>query len=354
MNTVFTLRVYGILINAGGQVLLSDEYIRGNYFTKFPGGGMELGEGTRECLQREFMEELNLKVEVGEHIYTTDIYQQSVFNPIHQIVAIYYRVHALEPITVPLRNKPFDFDAAQLEIYKATQQIETARLVEWDDFSGDALTLPLDKIAAEMVKKDRQPKKPGNLFEDEFVLENDLVKLISLNQSHFAELLPVAMENMLWEFTSADIYSEADFKNYFDAALQERQQNKSYPFAIFDKSTGRYAGSTRFGNIDQKNKRAEIGWTWIHPSLHSTGFNRQCKFLLLSFAFEKWLLNRVELKTSSLNLRSQKAMKNIGAVQEGIFRRHSINDDGSVRDSVFFSFIKDEWEEVKGEYFGGL
>lgn len=78
------------------------------------------------------------------------------------------------------------------------------------------------------------------------------------------------------------------------------------------------------------------------------------KFLLLSYAFETWGLNRVELKTSTLNLRSQKAMKNIGAVQEGIFRRHSINDNGTVRDSVFFSFIRDEWEEVKRENFGGL
>lgn len=153
MNTVFTIRVYGILINEARQVLVSDEYIRGDYITKFPGGGMELGEGTRGCLSREFMEELNLKVEVGEHIYTTDIYQQSAFNPAHQIVAIYYLVHALGPITVPLRSKPFEFDAAQLELYKTTKQIETVRLINWDDFSAGSVTLPLDKIAADMVKQ---------------------------------------------------------------------------------------------------------------------------------------------------------------------------------------------------------
>ena len=150
---MFTIRVYGILINEKKQVLVSDEYIRGNYYTKFPGGGLEIGEGTRDCLQREFMEEMNLKVSVGDHIYTTDIYQQSAFNHAHQILSIYYFATALEPITAPLRNKPFDFDEQQLNIYKQTNQIETFRFINWNDFSADAVTLPLDKIAAGIVKE---------------------------------------------------------------------------------------------------------------------------------------------------------------------------------------------------------
>ena len=83
---MFNIRVYGILINDKKQVLLSDEYIQGKYYTKFPGGGLELGEGTRTCLEREFREELQLPVRVGDHIYTTDFYQQSAFNPAHQII----------------------------------------------------------------------------------------------------------------------------------------------------------------------------------------------------------------------------------------------------------------------------
>ncbi len=78
---MFNVRVYGILINEQKQVLVSDEFIRGSYYTKFPGGGLEFGEGTRDCLKREFMEEMNLKVEIGEHIYTTDFFQLSAFNP---------------------------------------------------------------------------------------------------------------------------------------------------------------------------------------------------------------------------------------------------------------------------------
>ena len=106
---MFNLRVYGILINEHKQVLVSDEFIRGNYYTKFPGGGLEFGEGTRDCLKREFLEEMQLKVEIGEHIYTTDYFQMSAFNPSHQIISIYYFAQAQEPIRVPLREKPFDF-----------------------------------------------------------------------------------------------------------------------------------------------------------------------------------------------------------------------------------------------------
>ena len=150
---MFNLRVYGILINNEGQVLVSDEYIRGNYYTKFPGGGLELGEGTRDCLKREFLEEMNLQVEVGEHIYTTDHYQKSAFNPAHQIISVYYFVKALQPITAPLRTKEFDFDQAQMKIYNEVNEIETFRFIHWDSFSADSVTLPIDKIVAAIIKK---------------------------------------------------------------------------------------------------------------------------------------------------------------------------------------------------------
>jgi len=150
---MFNLRVYGILINESNQVLVSDELIRGSYITKFPGGGLEFGEGTRDCLQREFMEEMNLKVEIGEHIYTTDYFQISAFNPQHQIISIYYFAKALEEIKAPLRNKPFDFDEQQMKVYEATKETETFRLIDWDDFSADSVTLPIDKVVASLIKE---------------------------------------------------------------------------------------------------------------------------------------------------------------------------------------------------------
>lgn len=149
---MFSLRVYGILINEDKQVLVSDEYIRGGFYTKFPGGGLEFGEGTRDCLRREFKEEMNLAVEVGDHIYTTDYFQMSAFNSQFQIISIYYFAKALEPIAVPLRSRPFDFDEEQLKIYEAKKEIETFRFINWDDFNADAVTLPIDKIVADMIK----------------------------------------------------------------------------------------------------------------------------------------------------------------------------------------------------------
>src|SRR5215204_3856085 len=114
----FNIRVYGILINQQKQVLVSDEFIRGNYYTKFPGGGLEPGEGTRDCLRREFIEEMGLKVEVGAHIYTTDYFQVSAWNSSQQILSIYYYAKALETIKVNLSDKPFDFTSDQLAVYE--------------------------------------------------------------------------------------------------------------------------------------------------------------------------------------------------------------------------------------------
>jgi len=153
MSLILSVRVYGILLNESRQVLVSDEYIRGEYYTKFPGGGLEIGEGTRDCLKREFKEEMNLEVAIGDHIYTTDFFQKSAFNSVHQILSIYYFATALEPIEVPIRNKEFDFDEQQLQLYNATQQIETFRFIEWDQFSADKVTLPIDKIVATIVKE---------------------------------------------------------------------------------------------------------------------------------------------------------------------------------------------------------
>lgn len=148
---MFNIRVYGILINEERQVLVSDELIRGSYITKFPGGGLEFGEGTRDCLSREFLEEMNLKVEVGHHIYTTDFYQRSAFNPEHQIISIYYEVKALEAINAPLRTQPFDFDEKQMKMYESTNETETFRFINAADFSSETLTLPIDKIVAEII-----------------------------------------------------------------------------------------------------------------------------------------------------------------------------------------------------------
>lgn len=149
----FNIRVYGILINENKEVLVSDEYIRGGYYTKFPGGGLEFGEGTRDCLKRELKEELGIETEIGEHIYTTDFFQLSAFHPGHQIISIYYLVSPLEELRIPLKKIPFDFDKEQMAVYEKTGETETFRLIPLSEISEDAVTLPIDKKVTALIKE---------------------------------------------------------------------------------------------------------------------------------------------------------------------------------------------------------
>jgi 8-oxo-dGTP diphosphatase len=149
----FNIRVYGILINEEKHVLVSDEFIRGQYYTKFPGGGLEFGEGTRDCLKREFMEELNLQVEVLDHLYTTDFFQESAFRPGDQIISIYYLVKPMQTISARLSDKKFDFDEEQLLRYEEKQEVETFRFIGWENLSEESVTLPIDKVVVQLIKE---------------------------------------------------------------------------------------------------------------------------------------------------------------------------------------------------------
>lgn len=148
---LFNIRVYGILIDNQNRLLVSDEFIRGMYITKLPGGGLELGEGTRECLKREFMEETGLDVTVGEHFYTTDFYQISAFNNKDQIVCIYYRVFANEAIHISTKEKAFDFTADQ--IADPTKESEVMRWISCLDLTENDVTLPIDRVVINMLKQ---------------------------------------------------------------------------------------------------------------------------------------------------------------------------------------------------------
>jgi len=145
----FNIRIYGILMDEQRRVLVSDEYIRGSYFTKFPGGGLEFGEGTRDCLKREFKEETGLDVTIGDHIYTTDFFQISAFNNMDQIISIYYFVKA-DASTLPTKTSRFDFQPHQVSDPKG--EAEVFRWIEWDTLSADTVDLPIDKLVVNMVK----------------------------------------------------------------------------------------------------------------------------------------------------------------------------------------------------------
>ena len=116
---LFNVRVYGLLLDSQKRLLVSDEYIRGEFFTKLPGGGLEFGEGTRDGLAREFMEETGITVTVGAHLYTTDFFQISAFNKKDQIISIYYMVHSTECEKIKTSERDFDFSTEQIADKKA-------------------------------------------------------------------------------------------------------------------------------------------------------------------------------------------------------------------------------------------
>jgi 8-oxo-dGTP pyrophosphatase MutT (NUDIX family) len=146
-----TVRVYGVLIDQTHGLLVSDEFIRGDFFTKLPGGGLEFGEGTRDCLVREFKEETGLDVTVGDHIYTTDFYQPSAFRAGDQILSIYYRVNPISLAPLKTRSKAFDFKPE--EVADKNGQAEHTRWIALDDLSEAAMSLPIDKIVVATLLK---------------------------------------------------------------------------------------------------------------------------------------------------------------------------------------------------------
>ncbi len=138
----FNVRVYGILIS-NGNVLVSDEFIKEKHITKFPGGGLEFGEGTVECVVREFMEELNLKIEVVSHFYTTDFFVTSAFNAQSQIISIYYIVKALEPLSFKTTDKVFDFEKKE--------GAQSFRWISLAEINESNFTFVIDKKIAELL-----------------------------------------------------------------------------------------------------------------------------------------------------------------------------------------------------------
>lgn len=179
------------------------------------------------------------------------------------------------------------------------------------------------------------------------ILEGEYVRLNPLGLEYVDALWEVGMEESLWRWTANVITSREDMRRYVETALDEQRRGVSLPFATVEKNSNKIVGSTRFGNIDVKNRRVEIGWTWVSPDWQRTFVNTEAKLLMLRHAFEIWDCVRVELKTDALNEKSRRAILRIGATEEGILRRHLMTDTGRFRDTVYFSILDGEWQGVK-------
>ena len=184
-------------------------------------------------------------------------------------------------------------------------------------------------------------------FRKDYILENKTVKLAPLAKNDVQHLLQYAIhEPELWNYSLIQANSPENLKMYIEKAIKERENEKSYAFSVFDKRTNKYAGSTRFYDIQNENSTLQIGFTWYGKDFQGSGLNKNCKFLLLSFAFEILQMERVEFRADSENHKSINAMKSIGCKIEGILRSNMFKPDGSRRDSIVLSILKIEWEQT--------
>lgn len=177
----------------------------------------------------------------------------------------------------------------------------------------------------------------------EIVLENDKVRLRPLQMDDFANLLPFSIyEPELWTYSLIPANGEANLKNYIEVALKHRADGTAYPFVVIDKGSGKIAGSTRYYDVQPYHNTVQLGYTWYGKEFQGTGLNKNCKLILLNYAFDTMNVERVEFRADAKNTRSIAAMKSIGCTEEGILRSNCTSPYGR-RDSIVLSILKSEW-----------
>lgn len=186
-------------------------------------------------------------------------------------------------------------------------------------------------------------------FNEYYLLENEKTLLRPLKLSDIDYLLPYSLhEPEIWKYALQSAAGKENLEKYLKTALNGKDEHKEYPFIVFDKTKNKYAGSTRFYDIQLVNQTLQLGFTWYGKAFQGTGLNKNCKYLLLEFAFENLGIERVEFRADINNLRSIAAMKSIGCKVDGILRSNVTKADGGRRDSIVLSILKEEWfGEVK-------
>jgi len=179
------------------------------------------------------------------------------------------------------------------------------------------------------------------------ILENDFVALYPLRKKDINKLEVIALEDKLTQYSPSFIKSKEELQIFINNALASRENLTAIPFAIFDKTNEQFVGSTRFGNINTKNKVLHIGWTWISKSVQGTRINKQMKFLMLQYAFETLQFEKVEFRIDERNIRSRKAVEKIGGASEGILRKDTLMQDGFRRSTCCYGILKNEWTKIK-------
>ncbi len=178
-------------------------------------------------------------------------------------------------------------------------------------------------------------------------LEGNLVRLEVMETLHKNALIQAAADGELWDLWFTTVPDNKTIDSYIGDALKSYEKDEALPFVIIDKKSNKIVGASRYMNATPAHKRLEIGATWYAKSFQKTGVNTECKYLLLTNAFEQLNCIAVEFRTHSHNHPSITAISRLGAKQDGLLRNHQISADGSLRDTVVFSIVKDEWPAVK-------
>ena len=186
-----------------------------------------------------------------------------------------------------------------------------------------------------------------NWIQHPVILQGEKVKLVPLEHAHFGELLEVGKQERIWEHISINGADPERLLQHLKSAVLKRTTGEQYPFTVIDQKTGKIIGSTLFHNLFPEHRKLEIGWTWYDPVYWRTGYNRECKLLLLTYCFETLKTVRVQLQTDENNTRSRTAILGIGATFEGIMRKERIRANGAFRNTAMYSIIDEEWPRVK-------
>ena len=181
----------------------------------------------------------------------------------------------------------------------------------------------------------------------ETTLTGKIVTLIPLKREHSSALLEASSDGELWNLWYTSAPGSKTIDAYLDNAFSEQEAGRALLFAVVDNATQKIIGTTRYCNADNLNHRVEIGYTWYAKSYQRTGVNTECKYLLLSHAFETLNSIAVEFRTHWHNQTSRTAIARLGAKQDGVLRNHQKNAEGIYRDTVVFSIIDQEWPTVK-------
>ena len=179
------------------------------------------------------------------------------------------------------------------------------------------------------------------------ILQNDNILLRPLKSDDNKSFVKLTGDKSMWIYFTNDLSDKYELQNWINTALSDMKNKTRLTFAIIEKSTGNAIGSTSFGNISLIDRRVEIGWTWIAREFQGKGINNQIKYLMLRYLFEINDFERVEFKTDVLNLPARKALLRIGAKEEGVLRSHTLMAHGRRRDTIYYSVLRSEWEEVK-------